>query len=105
MPLYEYECVDHGSFTHIRPMAQAKETGTCPVCQGASERTISTPTLMTMTPLARDAAQRNEQSRCAPRITKGGCAGHRQGPSPQARSGRGAVQTYTGPRPWVIEHR
>ena len=103
MPLYEYECVRHGSFTLMRPMAQAGDDGPCPRCASASRRVITAPNLFTMSPLKRDAAFRNERSRHEPRVCKSGC-GHAHGP-PKSTAAAGKLRAYTGPRPWVVEHR
>lgn len=104
MPLYEYECERHGAFALTRPMSRASEDGPCPTCGAASARVISAPTLLTMRPLAREAAARHEKSRHEPAVRKSGCGHGHASNQGAAASGR-KLQRYTGPRPWVVEHR
>jgi putative FmdB family regulatory protein len=104
MPLYEYECDRHGSFELVRPMSQSGESAACPTCRSAARRVITAPTLFTMSPSKRDAAFRNEQSRHEPRVCKSACGhSHRAGRGSAEPAGK--LQAYTGPRPWVVEHR
>jgi putative FmdB family regulatory protein len=105
MPLYEFECDRHGSFTLTRPMSRAAEDGTCPACGESAPRVISAPTLFTMRPLAREAASRNEKSRHEPAVRKGGCAHKHAAAAAVRQDGRPKLQSYAGPRPWVVEHR
>ena len=106
MPLYEYECDRHGTFELIRPMSQAGDSGACPTCSAVSRRVITAPTLFTMSPPQRDAAFRNEQSRHEPRVCKSGCRhSHSAGRGAGKAAPAGKLQAYTGPRPWVVEHR
>jgi putative FmdB family regulatory protein len=104
MPLYEFECDQHGSFTLTRPMSRAAEDGACPACGGSAPRVISAPTLFTMRPLAREAASRNEKSRHEPTV-RSGCTHKHSAPAAARLDGRPKLQSYTGPRPWVVEHR
>ena len=106
MPVYEYECEGHGPFTLVRPMSRAGEGGQCPACGGAARRVITPPNLFTMSPSARDAAFRNERSRHEPRLRRSGCA-HRAGASGSSAEPGAPLkpQSYTGVRPWVVEHR
>ena len=104
MPLYEYECDHHGAFTMMRPMSRAGEDGECPTCGGAGARVITAPNLFTMSPTRRDALFRNERSRHAPHVCTSGC-GHGHAKSRAKQPPRGKLQSYTGPRPWVVEHR
>src|SRR5687767_4538681 len=104
MPVYEYECERHGPFELMRPMSRAGEDGACPTCGAASQRVITAPNLLTMSPPKREAASRNERSRHDPHVCTSGC-GHRHGTG-MAGAGakaaaRGTLQAYTGPRPWV----
>ena len=99
MPLYEYQCTRHGAFTLMRPMSQSGDDGACPRCATASKRVITAPTLFTLSPLKRDAASRNERSRHEPRVRNSGCTHAHRPPAP------GKLHAYTGPRPWVVEHR
>src|SRR3954469_10705527 len=100
MPVYEFECRGHGPFELMRPMSQAGEAGACPVCAEPGTRVITAPILFTMIPLRRAAAFRNERSRHEPRVCKSGC-GHRH----DTGGATARLQAYSGPRPWVVEHR
>ncbi len=113
MPFYEYECVEHGAFDQVRPMSQSGEPAPCPVCQAASDRVITAPQVLSMSPIARDAAYRNEKSRHAPHVCGTGCSHSQKRPSQAAaraaatnieRTGKPPLQAYRGPRPWVVEH-
>ena len=115
MPLYEYECERHGPFTLTRPMALASAAGSCPSCGAPSGRVITAPHVFTMNPTRRDAIARNEKSRHEPHVCTSGCDHRRAAPSgrgrgtgagrPARRAAEGGLQAYTGPRPWVVEHR
>lgn len=105
MPMYQYECERHGSFTLMRPMSRSGEDGPCPTCESASKRVINAPTLFTMSPLKRDAAARNEKSRHAPHVCSSGCGHGHARPRSAGNPDVGKLQAYTGPRPWVVEHR
>jgi len=96
MPIYEYECTEHGLFEAERPMMRSAEANECPACHGAARRVLST-TRTTLVPrasaLARD---RNEKSQHAPEL--------RRVEAPAApRPSRPALQASHG-RPWVLEH-
>lgn len=41
MPLYEYECKEHGKFDKLRPMSESTLPGLCPTCGKESERIMS----------------------------------------------------------------
>lgn len=97
MPIYEYECDEHGQFEAQRPMRQSAEPGQCPVCQGAARRLLSatrTRLLPRASSLARD---RNEKSQHAPEV--------RQGAPPRPAQGlrKRTLQAGHG-RPWMLGH-
>lgn len=41
MPLYEYECNEHGKFDKLRPMSESTLPDLCPTCGKESKRIIS----------------------------------------------------------------
>ncbi len=45
MPIYEFECTDHGCFELTRPMAQMREPAPCPECGELGKRLLSAPKL------------------------------------------------------------
>ena len=109
MPRYEYECEAHGSFDLYRPMRESGEPGNCPTCGGASARAVTAPNLRVMAPAIRSAMDRNEKSRHAPHVCNSSCGHHHPAKkSSEKKIERGAkpkLESYRGPRPWVVEHR
>jgi putative FmdB family regulatory protein len=107
MPLYEYQCGEHGLFEGLNAIARSSEPVHCPECEQLSPRVLSVPHLGRMTRSEVIARDRNERSRHEPRLSKtpGNCS--HAGPcnhGAQARSKPGELKVYTGKRPWVIEH-
>ncbi len=45
MPLYPYECTQHGDFDVVRPMAEVQAIEPCPKCRNASRRKWTSPSL------------------------------------------------------------
>ena len=41
MPLYEFECPEHGKFEELRPLDAHSIPALCPVCDKISERVMS----------------------------------------------------------------
>ena len=111
MPLYEFECDACGSFDVFRPLSRASEPAACPTCAGEAARVWSAPAVAAMSPLQRNAAERNEKSRHEPHVCKTGCgcSGRRKPPpAPTKESdllGGRTRHVYTGSRPWVLEHQ
>lgn len=118
MPLYEYECLDCGPFTEIRPMAESAQPCACPDCGADAPRAYLTPPMMacvgTDTRIAMDT---NERAKNAPMsvgdyAAKQASARHRSGcsccaprkkKSPTAKTPSGA-KTFPSKRPWMISH-
>jgi putative FmdB family regulatory protein len=101
MPIYEYECREHGLFEELRPMQRSREGAECPRCDAASPRVLSA-TRTNLVPRAVSVAHaRNEKSQHAPEL----CThGHPQHPRSQKPKRSGQPQVYRGKRPWVMEH-
>jgi putative FmdB family regulatory protein len=108
MPVYEYECTDHGVFEALTPLARYAEPAPCPECDLASVRVISTPHLASMARASYVAAERNERSRHEPRMVKKDRSGHdhKHGVNEKTRdpAGRPALRASHGSRPWALEH-
>jgi putative FmdB family regulatory protein len=98
MPVYEYECTDHGVFEALTPLARYSEPSPCPSCEHASPRVISTPHLASMPRANYVAHERNERSRHEPRLSKRAAA------KPQDPAQRPALRAGHGSRPWALEH-
>lgn len=109
MPVYEYECVRHGAFEQMRPVAEAGQAQDCPTCGKSSPRAIlSAVRLSSMSPAARAAHATNERAAHEPKSSKQ----HRHGPGCGCSSGKKS-RTATGAdgsrmfpsrRPWMISH-
>jgi putative FmdB family regulatory protein len=98
MPIYEFECTEHGTFELMRPMAQVREPALCPDCSGLGKRLLSAPNFATGSALGRRAAAINERSQHEPRIVK------RETATPSGEPGKRTVQTSHGGYPWAIGH-
>jgi putative FmdB family regulatory protein len=104
MPTYEFECPDHGRFDLFRLMKDSDCAGDCPVCGIASARVVTAPNIRLMAGTVRSAMDRNEKSRHAPHVCGAGC-NHSHVPNVKSRNGKPKLESYRGPRPWVVEHR
>jgi putative FmdB family regulatory protein len=101
MPIYEYECPQHGLFEELRSMQRSAEGAECPECQGAAPRVLSA-TRTNLVPRAVSVAHaRNEKSQHAPEHSHRGHSHHHP---PQPKRKPGQLQVYQGKRPWVMEH-
>jgi putative FmdB family regulatory protein len=96
MPIYEFECDEHGSFDEQRPMALAKSGAPCPTCGGEARRVLSAPSVPILARSQRVARDRNERSAHEPRLVKRETIA---APDPAARK----VHATHG-RPWAIGH-
>jgi putative FmdB family regulatory protein len=96
MPIYEYECSDHGEFEAERPMRLSAEPGECPVCQGAARRLLSTTRTRLLPRAASLARDRNEKSQHAPEL--------RQSVEPRPKGLRKRPLQAGHGRPWMLGH-
>jgi len=106
MPIYEYECEQHGLFEEIRPMHRSAEGADCPECASVSPRVLSA-TRTNLVPRATSVAHaRNEKSQHSPDVCSHAHGHHHQAHhQPKASKPRpGQLQAYRGKRPWVMEH-
>jgi putative FmdB family regulatory protein len=99
MPLYEYECAEHGVFEEHACMDKAAKAARCPVCENDGRRILSAPHVARMARSEVRARERNEKSCHEPRVVKGAEMG--QGRSSQKRGG---FESSRISRPWVLEH-
>lgn len=98
MPLYEYQCQQHGVFEDWAGMACASHPASCPFCRAASPRILSAVRGAQLPASELRARDRNERSRHEPRVVaanKRASAGAEHGPK---------LQHAHGSRPWAIEH-
>jgi putative FmdB family regulatory protein len=94
MPLYEYECPDHGVFEEPRPIAESAADSTCPDCLGTARRIVSATNLGRLERSQVKAMDRNERSRHEPRVVK----------TEPKREGRPPPLRAAGGYPWAIGH-
>lgn len=114
MPIYEYRCGAHGLFEELRSISEYRRTAECPECRSDCSRALSAPHISALSASRMAALQTNERSQHEPRVqTRCDHTHHAHDKSPAGRdsqskvasSGRsGRLRTYTGARPWVIEH-
>jgi len=98
VPIYEFECADHGMFELTRPMAQVREPAACPECGEHGKRLLSAPNLATGSVVGRRAAAVNERSQHAPRIVQ------REAPQANSEPVKRTVHSAHGGYPWAIGH-
>jgi len=98
MPIYEFECDDHGTFELSRPMAQVREPAACPDCGAQAKRLLSAPMVATGSAVGRRVSAVNERSQHEPRIVQ------RQAPKPSGDPAKRAVHSSHGGYPWAIGH-
>ena len=105
MPIYEYECRQHGVFELLKSVSEVHDPGLCPRCALPGQRLISVPTLSAMARSEVIAHERNERSRHEPRIARSPGSCNHSGACNHGRKAQpGKLKAYTGKRPWVIEH-
>lgn len=113
MPIYSYECSDHGEMDMLRSFAELSTPVDCPVCGASMRRVVTVPNLQVMDPAKRKAYAVNEKSAHEPTLRRRHSCGHdhsdgsscsSKNPSPAAAANKNGLKKYNGPRPWVIEH-
>lgn len=105
MPLYEYDCKQHGVFEAMHSMAQAEQPELCPSCSTPSPRVLSAPRLACIGAHERIARDRNERSCHEPRLSRVPKA-PATGEPRELRELRELpkLQASHSSRPWVLEH-
>jgi putative FmdB family regulatory protein len=68
MPIYEYDCAEHGVFEVHRAVADFAAPGVCPACGRSSMRVLSPPRLRCTPATHRIANERNERSQHEPKV-------------------------------------
>lgn len=102
MPIYEYQCSDHGIFEQLRSLSEWTLPGDCPHCAEPARRILSRPNLASVPRSEMIARDRNEKSRHEPTVSRTPDCGHDH--KAQPKLDRTKTHVYTGPRPWVMEH-
>src|SRR5580658_5190095 len=80
MPLYEYECREHGIFDEHRTMDESEASASCPACGGDARRILSAPRLRCTARAESTARDRNERSSHEPRVVAAKGVAQPQGP-------------------------
>jgi putative FmdB family regulatory protein len=95
MPIYEYECDEHGLFEARRPIAEFDAPGRCPTCALPSRRVLSAPRLRLVDRSDRVARDRNERSQHEPALV-----------TREAGRAKGDGSTFhsSGSLPWAVTH-
>jgi putative FmdB family regulatory protein len=97
MPLYEYECSEHGVFDEHRTMVESEASASCPACGCDARRILSPPRLKCTARAESTARDRNERSRHEPRVVAAEGVAPPQPPSIARASAAGG-------RPWMVGH-
>lgn len=98
MPIYEFECIAHGSFELTRPMAQVRDPAPCPECGNHGKRLLSAPNLATGSAVSRRISGINERNKHEPRIVT------RETAKSTGEPVKRTVQVASGGYPWAIGH-
>ncbi len=116
MPLYDYHCLNCGSFSLSRSIADRDLPALCPGCHLESARVVGAPNLRLMAPGRREAFARNEKSRHEPGIRTTHRCGQGCGCGPAKSRSRkfapavdmGKAGSFEQPpkakRPWMLGH-
>jgi putative FmdB family regulatory protein len=113
MPLYEYDCPQHGVFEAMRGLSEYSEPAPCPECSVRASRVLSLPRVSSMARSEVVARDRNERSAHEPRVARRSgdeharhhrCRGSENHGKPAPLSTKPQLKAYKGSRPWVIEH-
>jgi putative FmdB family regulatory protein len=109
MPVYDYECAQHGAFEALRPMSESAAQQPCPRCGNSCARVmLSFARLGLLSTTERRARTRNEVSAHQPKTSaqlrhelgSGCCSGAER----QAAASDAPVARKFSGRPWMINH-
>ncbi len=110
MPVYEYECTEHGVFESLRPMADYQLPHACPSCGMHAPRVVVTAISLGDVPTAtRKAHERNERSAHAPTSSReskhgAGCSCCSPRKPSKTVTTPGGGKSFPTQRPWMISH-
>ena len=108
MPIYEYQCEEHGNFTRQIEIAKRNDDCFCPACGTITKRVISAPSLSLMSDTNREAWSRNEKSAHEPmRKKKHVCShscNHGSHDKSSSNNQSGYMQAQNKGRPWMLGH-
>jgi putative FmdB family regulatory protein len=106
MPLYNYQCEQHGEFVELKTIDQRNESTVCPSCNQLAHRSITAPNLSIMSATNRKAWARNEKSAHEPRrVTHSHSCNHAHHKHDDHASSHTQYKTASaGTRPWMLGH-
>lgn len=105
MQIFEYKCEKHGVFELMRPSGLRRHPGPCPECGKLSQRIFNTmPNLRQLDASKKESIERNIKSQFEPHVCGPNCEHEAPGLLPPKPKEMPKVQSYNGPRSWVIEH-
>lgn len=112
MPLYTYDCPDHGVFTAFASINDYDKPCTCPDCGGAADRCFSLPQYRVLSDSARHAHATNERAQHEPKSSKAGGHGSSCGCGSCGTSKKKSrtlhrpdgSKSFPTARPWMISH-
>lgn len=105
MQIFEYECENHGGFELLRPSGLRRHPAPCPECGKLAQRVYgSMPNLRQIDRTKKENIERNIKSQFEPHICGADCGHEAPGLTPPKFGEKPKVQSYNGPRSWVIEH-
>ena len=107
MPVYSYQCEEHGPFEAMRPMSEYAAPHACPICGAASRRVmISAPRLAVLDHGTRRAHETNERSAHAPRSTRthGPATSRGRVGTTQAQRAPDGSKAFVSKRPWMLSY-
>lgn len=110
MPVYEYECADHGVFEAVAPMDRFRDPCICPECGGESIRVLRTPPQLGAANRSSIKAHGvNERAADSPKRTSthgpgcSCCSGSKKS-SRKTLTRPDGSKSFPGARPWMISH-
>lgn len=112
MPMYDYECPQHGVFSAMRLMKHYKDPHPCPNCMKYAPRVlIKAPSMPSTSDVVRRAHATNERAQHSPMSSESFRSKH--GPSCSCCTGNkknaslentSELQSASSKRPWMISH-
>ena len=104
MPIYEFQCPQHGTFSALRSVALRNQDASCPECGHDASRLLSAPSLAIMSRENRSAWERNEKSAHEPRrqrkhVCTSAC-NHSKSEHTKPKYMAGSASS----RPWMLGH-
>jgi len=104
MPIYEYQCEQHGNFAHQTDIDKRDDDYFCPACGSMTKRIISAPSLSLMSDRNRQAWARNEKSAHEPMRKKKHVCSSSCNHSHNNTDKTSNMQSQNNGRPWMLGH-